>query len=314
MSFPLLQAETVPTPIAVPTEPATAQAAAVLLDVQHLAMLLMVVGLLIGGLRGRWKQRNDQQGVPSSAFHFADLFIVAAILGFYYLIIAATTHGQMSPPDPVEIPAVEAPGDSNAIGNFVFSVIFHGFCLGMIFLMIRLGQVAPTQRTASEMFGLKRLGPVAIILWSLGGALVATPMVLSLMEPVKSWLLPLFGELGEQGPVEQFREAAGLNLPTILLVISAVVIAPIAEEVIFRGYLYGVLKRFSDPMTACLIASLFFVAAHINLPALLPLMFLAIFLTLIYEATRCLWVTIGVHALFNATNVAVLLFGTEAPQ
>jgi len=285
--------------VAAPLAPAKAEAAAVLLDFQHFAILLLVVGLLIAGLRGRWKDRPERPGVPSRAFNVVDLLVVVTVLGFYYATIFLLTRVQMNPPEE----AIETANKIGASAQFLYALLVNGFYVGLIFTMVKFGGL---ERDPVQMFGFRRLKLLHVLIWSFVGAVIATPAVLSLVPLMQDWLTPLLGPLGEQTPVTNFRETAGFNRDTILLVIAAVVIAPLAEEVIFRGYFYGILKRFTDPMFACLTAGAFFAVVHVNLPALLPLWFFAIFLTLIYEATRCLWVPIGVHALFNATNLVML--------
>ena len=85
------------------------------------------------------------------------------------------------------------------------------------------------------------------------------------------------------------------------------IVAPIAEEVVFRGYLYPAAKRFCGPAGAVLFSSLVFAAAHGNVVALLPLFALAVLLCLIYEFTGSIWASISVHFLFNAATVAMQL-------
>jgi membrane protease YdiL (CAAX protease family) len=53
-----------------------------------------------------------------------------------------------------------------------------------------------------------------------------------------------------------------------------------------------------------------FAVVHGNLPALLPLWVFSLLLTIAYEATRCLWVPIGMHAFFNAANIVLMMTDT----
>jgi uncharacterized protein len=92
----------------------------------------------------------------------------------------------------------------------------------------------------------------------------------------------------------------------------AVIVAPIAEEVLFRGYFYGVIRRFGGRIPAILISSLLFAAIHAHLPSLPGLTVLAVILCLLYERTGSLWAPITMHALFNASTVAALLIWPEA--
>ena len=60
-------------------------------------------------------------------------------------------------------------------------------------------------------------------------------------------------------------------------------------------------------MFAAFMGASLFAIAHNKLPAVLPLWGFAIFLTLFYEASRSLWVPIGMHAVFNSVQVYRLL-------
>jgi membrane protease YdiL (CAAX protease family) len=96
---------------------------------------------------------------------------------------------------------------------------------------------------------------------------------------------------------------------------NACLVAPLVEELVFRGYFYGIMKRYTGTMFAAFVTSAIFAVAHQSLLALLPLWGFALFLTFFYETSRCLWVPIGIHALFNAINVVLILMGLggEAP-
>ena len=91
-----------------------------------------------------------------------------------------------------------------------------------------------------------------------------------------------------------------------LLGAAAVFVAPVAEEVIFRGFLYGVTKRFSDRWFATLFTSLFFACVHRHVGSVVPLFTLAIGFSMAYEATGCLMVPMAMHAMFNGINLLLL--------
>lgn len=93
----------------------------------------------------------------------------------------------------------------------------------------------------------------------------------------------------------------------VLMRFSAVIVAPICEEVIFRGYLYGVAKRYCGPIAAALCTALIFAAAHASLVALLPLALFGLLLAWLYERTGSIWAPIAAHACFNAATVVHLM-------
>lgn len=97
----------------------------------------------------------------------------------------------------------------------------------------------------------------------------------------------------------------------LAVILMAVIVAPVAEEIIFRGYFYGVLRRYGGRIPAILTSSLLFAAIHVHLPSAPGLFLLAVALCLVYERTGSLWANITLHAAFNATTVATLILWPE---
>jgi membrane protease YdiL (CAAX protease family) len=109
----------------------------------------------------------------------------------------------------------------------------------------------------------------------------------------------------EQLAVQVLRDAQGWR-SWLVLGIATMVIAPIGEELLFRGILYPAIKREGFPRLALWVSSLLFAAIHMNLVAFLPLTFLALVLAWLYEQTGNLLAPIAVHSLFNAFNFALV--------
>ncbi len=120
------------------------------------------------------------------------------------------------------------------------------------------------------------------------------------------WLERSLGIESMQEAVKLLQEAKD-PLVVALMAVAAVLVAPVAEEVVFRGYLYPAAKRFCGPAGSILFSSLVFAAAHGNVVALVPLFALAVVLCLLYEFTGSIWACISVHFLFNAATVTIQL-------
>jgi len=88
-----------------------------------------------------------------------------------------------------------------------------------------------------------------------------------------------------------------------LMAFAAVIAAPLCEEIVFRGYLYPVMKKFGGMTVAAGCSALIFAAAHGNLTALLPLFIFGIVLVFLYEKTGSLWAPIATHFCFNGATV-----------
>jgi membrane protease YdiL (CAAX protease family) len=90
--------------------------------------------------------------------------------------------------------------------------------------------------------------------------------------------------------------------------------APLAEEVVFRGYIYPAMKRFTNISVAVIFTGILFGAVHGNLGALLPLTVLGIILALAYELTGSLWAPIAIHFCFNAATTAIQIIMNLNPE
>ncbi len=92
-----------------------------------------------------------------------------------------------------------------------------------------------------------------------------------------------------------------------LMAFAAVIAAPVCEEIIFRGYLYPVMKRFAGVWPAAICSAFIFAAAHGSLTALLPLFLFGALLVFLYEKTGSIWAPMAVHFCFNGATVFVQL-------
>jgi len=96
----------------------------------------------------------------------------------------------------------------------------------------------------------------------------------------------------------------------LYLGVFAVVLAPVAEEFIFRGVLFPWVKQHDSPRCAWYGVSALFALIHLDAATLVPLFVLALALTWLYERTDNLLAPITLHSLFNLANL-VLLFGAQ---
>jgi membrane protease YdiL (CAAX protease family) len=95
----------------------------------------------------------------------------------------------------------------------------------------------------------------------------------------------------------------------VLATIVAVVVAPVSEEMLFRGFLQPALGRWTGRRLAMLLSAAFFAAAHMDLYAMPMLLVLGIALAYIYDRTRSLAAPVTLHMAFNGiTLLSVFAF------
>lgn len=137
--------------------------------------------------------------------------------------------------------------------------------------------------------------------------------VLLLLLASSSLYLALGLPLKPQPALLKFLEARELGqmLPFLLY---ALVIAPIWEEVFFRGTLFPWLAGRLPVHQAQWLSALAFGAVHLHGPTLIPLTVLGALLAGIYRTSGSLIPAVLVHALFNANTCALLLLGRAATE
>ncbi len=110
-----------------------------------------------------------------------------------------------------------------------------------------------------------------------------------------------------QSIVEIFDESQTLE-QRMLIIILAVAVAPLVEEFVFRFFLYGVVRRYFGRFVGLLTNSVLFAVVHAHVPAAAPLFVLGGCLTLAYEWSGSILVSMTMHALFNSLTLTALAF------
>jgi uncharacterized protein len=129
----------------------------------------------------------------------------------------------------------------------------------------------------------------------------------------------IWGALFNPGK-EKILEQLGSNESAALLLLSAAltcVVAPISEEILFRGFIFTALRRWRGTIPAAVITGLLFGAVHAGSAPVLdlvPLAALGFGLCLLYRYSGSLYPCIVAHSLNNSIAFASLEgWGWQAP-
>lgn len=115
------------------------------------------------------------------------------------------------------------------------------------------------------------------------------------------------GEPQAQDVVQQVQNAKDTPALLVILIISAAILAPLVEEFVFRGYIYGTVKRFTCRLFALIITAMLFAVVHATLWGLPSLFIVGLGLAILYERTGSLWTNIIAHATFNSITLALII-------
>lgn len=158
--------------------------------------------------------------------------------------------------------------------------------------------------------GLRAERPARALLLGVAGVLLIIPPATAL-HAASLFLLEWLGRWLPLPPLQPHEaivflvEGKGSAIGVAAVLLSAGLLAPVSEELFFRGILQTGLGTATGSRAAGIIASsLLFGLVHFpQLDAMLPLCGMGIVLGLLYELTGLLWPCILAHALFNARTL-----------
>jgi membrane protease YdiL (CAAX protease family) len=254
-----------------------------------LVALFVLAGLaiyftLIRQIKARGPATTRETGLPGRTFGLAEALLASVLILFLLTnIVAAAGRStiQLS--------------NRDLIADFLLTLAVVFFIAA--FLKIRgldLDALAGFSKAS-----LKRSVSTGIVL-----LLAAAPLI-AVAEGLTQALLG--GESSKQEIVDLFNNSSTIQ-QRVMIIVLAVVVAPISEEFIFRFFIYGVLRRYFGIAVALLFNSLLFAAAHTHLPSVAPLFVLGACFTLAYEWSGSILVNMAMHALFNAAQLFLLAF------
>lgn len=163
--------------------------------------------------------------------------------------------------------------------------------------------------------------------WGLDGSRIPRRVLQALLICLAVWpccsgLLYLMRVLLEQMgfPMEEhvsirfLQEGGAPGLKLFATIASAVVLAPILEEFVFRGLLFRFLAdQWQSTWAAAIVSGLLFGLIHYSVvQTIVPLAFFGVVLAVAYARTGSLTLAILIHAIFNARTVIWLLIWREA--
>jgi membrane protease YdiL (CAAX protease family) len=169
-------------------------------------------------------------------------------------------------------------------------------------VIIGLPWVVKKYRTTKAELGLTRL-----MSWGdIGLAILGFVVYLG-----ASWLLLLLvSRVFSSIDLQQVQETGFTNLRLyyqyLVAFLTLVVIAPMAEELLFRGYLYGKLRRLMPLWVAILITSVTFGLVHGQWNVGIDVFALSVVLCGLREMTGSIWAGILLHMIKNAIAYYVL--------
>jgi len=109
----------------------------------------------------------------------------------------------------------------------------------------------------------------------------------------------------QQQNVIELQNSQGSDI--LVKIILACIFAPIVEEILFRKFLYPLLKKYIGIFWGAVSSSLLFSAIHYNVLSFALLFLFSMFLTYLYERHASLMKVILSHSIFNILMTILIL-------
>jgi membrane protease YdiL (CAAX protease family) len=226
---------------------------------------------------------------------------VGITLGPWLVLALATltlTHGASNTPTRALTPLEDAVGGVLAFG--VTAALEATFLVAPLIFALRTRPAGSGVIEALRALGFRRFDWRVAALWVvIAGALGYAAS--ALYDVIK---VPLGLQTNTDVLAEQLKIAP---LTTLGLLLAGALVAPVCEEVFFRGFLLPGIARSMAVWLAIIVSSLLFGVAHADLGTLAPLVVIGLLLGLVRYKTRSLWPSIFLHTLNNTAALLALL-------
>ena len=193
--------------------------------------------------------------------------------------------------------------DVSGWGEHVILLIATLALQGVMILSVWIFAVRPSGgRWAS--LGFRQIRPISTTLIAIAGITACQALVVGYVQLV-DWL-----EIDFLVPRNPFESWDIDPISFAIIALSAVIIAPLFEEVFFRGFMYQAFRKTMAFWPAAILTSLVFGIAHIDPAIIIPIALVGMILLGIYRWTGNLWSSIITHAGYNAIAVTALAVQT----
>ncbi|OYX41058.1 hypothetical protein B7Y94_05685 [Candidatus Saccharibacteria bacterium 32-49-12] len=182
------------------------------------------------------------------------------------------------------------------VNDAVFTTVLGGVIYGItLLIVVGVPWLLKGYRTSLNQIGLDRLPAWRDILISPFG-FIGYLMLTATLTFLMMQIFPAIDFLQEQDT--GFGQLV-TSTDYILAFVMLVVIAPVAEEVLFRGYLFGKLRQHVPLWGAIIVTSLLFGAVHGQWNVAIDTFALSVVMCLVVVWSKSIWPAILIHMLKN---------------
>lgn len=191
-----------------------------------------------------------------------------------------------------------------AIGSFEAAIIITAGFLQSVLIILLVFIAVFLRKAPLSAIGLKRCSWNSLFVYGIGGGLA----VLLLVSVIMSLIISLFSQPPQPQPIAELILNARDWRQVIPLLLLVSVLAPVSEEMFFRGFIYPVLRFRFGIAGGLIISACLFGAMHLDLVRFLPLALGGACLTLFCEKSASIFPSIIAHSMWNTVMTLLAFF------
>lgn len=186
--------------------------------------------------------------------------------------------------------------------DFVLNYLLYFLCFMIANLLVLV-----ITRSRPGRVGFKGQDPKRTLTWGLGGGLILFALVMG-----AGFIIQLLQPQLQPQPFEDVLRDVTTYQELLLMLLVGSVLAPLVEEMYFRGMVYPVLRKYIGVTWAIVASGLFFGLMHWDLWRTIPLAFGGMALAYIYERSCTIYAPWLAHGVWNGIMALLVFWGQRA--
>ncbi len=186
-----------------------------------------------------------------------------------------------------------------------FRMVFNTSILDLLAVFFIIYFTVVQYKEDLRALGLSLKNCIRNIFYGVVGYIALIPVLIVILA-VTAVIINITKYVPERQPVVELflkeKNAAFLMYSSLF----AAILGPFIEELFFRGFMYGALKKYAGALWSAVITAAIFAALHTHIVGFFPIFALGILLAYLYEKTGTLVSSITVHITHNLSMLSLV--------
>lgn len=243
--------------------------------------------------------KNFFKSIGKAALYFAVYFVVQLVVSYVYGVVwtAQQTAALMAAGEQIDVMALTEQLSAHVMDNLMLiTLISNAVTLLVYWIRFAVRKKKFAKEVELKPVEVKRLLPVVI--GAMGFNVIVT-VVINFFPWPEGWM-------------DAYMTNSASIDGSLISWISAVIMAPVVEEILFRGLIYTRLKKGMPTIVAAILASLVFGLVHGTIIWVIYAFVLGMVMTWVFERYQSLAANIIFHLAFNAMGLVFTVIPESA--